>query len=494
MKPRSRHLSPTCPLLAALILLAGFALRVLDLGDDSLWSDEAFTVFFASAPAGEFVELLLADGVHVPLYFALMRALPLHNDFLLRMPSVLVGVGGIAALMWVTRRLYRDPRLALWAGVLLAFNPFHVWFSRMARPYALFFMLALLVSGYFVLLLRGERSSVNWLVFSALTTAAYMTHFFAVALPLAQYAVFAFVLRGNQKMLRRWLLVQVIAFLPLAWWIYRLGTQDVVSFGIAWIPEPRAIDPLITLANLGMGFDGTLHWYLVPALVAFVVGLALGLQRAWTQRRSTRADLYWLWLILAAVPPVYLLSLVRPIYADRYLICCLPAVQLLTLRGWKQLANRWKFLPAFLLSAVLLTNFAQITLALHHDANERQAWDAAAAYIDAEWQDGDAFVMQSVLSLLPLERYWGDDERLARRIEPENALDNNLAIRAVRLWTVYPNPEVNVHKQNADPDFDPFIAAPDSPMGRWLASQRDHVITQRMFNGIAILLLSNPRF
>jgi len=103
------------------------------------------------------------------------------------------------------------------------------------------------------------------------------------------------------------------------------------------------------------------------------------------------------------------------------------------LRGWKQLANRWKFLPAFLLSAVLLTNFAQITLALHHDANERQAWDAAAAYIDAEWQDGDAFVMQSVLSLLPLERYWGDDERLARRIEPENALDNNLAIRAVRL-------------------------------------------------------------
>lgn len=222
--PHTAQTSTLYALLAALILLAGFALRMLDLGDDSLWSDEAFTVFFAQAPAREFFDLLLADGVHVPAYFALMRILPLGNDFLLRMPSVLMGTGGIALFMWVTRRLYGSPRLALWAGALLAFNPYHIWFSRMARPYALFFLVALLTSYVFLILLRGERSTGRWIAFGALTATAYMTHFFAAALPLAQYAVFAFALRGNRGMLRRWLLVQLVAFMPLAWWIYRLGT------------------------------------------------------------------------------------------------------------------------------------------------------------------------------------------------------------------------------------------------------------------------------
>lgn len=487
--PYTSQSSAAYPLIAALILLAGFALRVLDMGDDSLWSDEAFTVFFAQAPASEFFDLLLADGVHVPAYFALMRLLPLDNDFLLRMPSVLIGVAGIALFMWVVRRLYGSPRLTLWAGALLALNPYHIWFSRMARPYALFFLVALLTSYVFLVLLRGDRSTGRWIAFGALTAIAYMTHFFAAALPLAQYAVFAFALRGNRGLLRRWLLVQIVAFVPLAWWIYRLGTQDVVSFGIAWIPEPRPLDPLITLANLGTGFDGTWGLLFVPALVALTLGLLRGTARAWRERRTNRADLYWLWLILVAIVPVFVISLVRPIYADRYFMVCLPAVLLLALRGWDDLSSaapRQTVLRASLAGVVIITGAIHVARTLHREENERQAWDRAAAIITERWRDGDAFVIEPALSLLPLLRYWDDDVLLR---EPDSASTAD----AARLWTVYPNPRVNVHRQGVVEDFDPFTFAPESTMGRWTVAQREYVTARYDVNGITILLVEPPQ-
>lgn len=484
-RPRTAY-----PLLAALILLAGFALRVIDIRDDSLWSDETFTVFFAQAPAGDFLDLLLADGVHVPLYFTLMRAMPLDNDLLLRVPSMLLGVGGIALLMWVARRLYDDPRLALWAGALLAFNPYHIWFSRMARPYTLFFVVALLASYYFLALLRGERSTANWLAFAGLTAAAYMTHFFAAALPLAQYAVFAFALRGNRGMLRRWLLVQIVAFIPLAWWIYRLGTQDVVSFGIAWIPDPSPLDPLITVANLGAGFDGTPRAYFVPALIAVAAGVLPGIRRAWCERRRNRTDLYWLWLVLLAVIPVFAISLVRPIYADRYFIVCQPAVLLLMLRGWQDLGTRgasarWRYAVPLLAGVLLLTGVLHVALMLHREDNERQAWDRAAATIATQWQPGDAFVMEPALGLLPVLRYWDDEEQVRENLYEPGSDDIDAA---ARLWAVYPNPRVNVHRQGVVADFDPF--QPDSPMGRWLNTQREQVIRRYDFNGVTVLLIA----
>ncbi|MBN1200455.1 MAG: glycosyltransferase family 39 protein [Anaerolineae bacterium] len=471
------------PLIAALIVLTGFALRVISLGDDSLWSDETFTVFFAEAPAGDFVDLLLTDGVHVPLYFSLMRGWPSDNDFMLRMPSVWIGVISIALLITVTRRLYDDHRLALWAGALLAANPFHIWYSRMARPYALFFLAALLTSYFFLMLLRGSRTTANWIGFGVSSTAAYMTHYFAAALPLAQYAVFAFALGSHHRLLRRWLLVQVIALLPLAWWVYRLTQLEVISFGIGWIQKPSILDIPLTLANIGTGFDDNYRLYFIPALVALVLGLLSGSVFAWRQRRQQLTGLYWVWLIVLAVVPVFLISLSHPLFVGRYFIVILPGVLLLMLHGWMQLGVQRG--GALLAGIVILTGITHSALLLHREENEIQAWNDAAAYIEAEWQPGDAFMIEPALSLLPLLRYWEDDARLRERYYDP---DTVAAAEVMRLWTVFPNQETMVHRLG-DPKRANLSDLGDTGLAQWITTNQDRVLARQDFNGVTVLLM-----
>ncbi|MEB2287837.1 MAG: glycosyltransferase family 39 protein [Anaerolineae bacterium] len=530
-----------------LLLLLGFALRVISLGDDSLWSDEAFTVFFADAPAAEFVPLLLTDGVHVPLYFLLMRALPTGNDFMLRWPSVLLGVSGITLLIWVTLRLYGSRPLALWAGLLLACNPYHIWLSRVARPYALFFITALLASYYFLVLLRGERSAAHWAGLGLSSAACYMTHFFAAALPLAQYIVLGFTLQrpfeklfpptpnpsptrreglsgraflpsplvgegpgmggkgwrttsqGNRRLLRQWLLVQVVALAPLAWWVYRLVTQEVVSFGIAWIPRPALADLPATLANMGVGPDG-FALLLLPALLALAVGLTAGTYRAWSAWRAVPTDLYWFWLVTLALLPIFLLSQARPFYVDRYFMVFLPGLLLLTLRGWSALARgglgslkllspvTWlagRSWAGVLAAIVVISGTVQVSWSLANESNERQSWHDASAFVADEYQPGDGFVMEPALSLLPFLRYWQDEALLrANLVLPQNVL----AAPHDRLWAIVTSPEVNIHREQALGPFDP-LAPGDSALSRWLAGQRDHVAAQHEVNGVAVLLI-----
>jgi uncharacterized membrane protein len=144
-------------------------------------------------------------GNQTPLYFWSLRLFPTSTDALLRLPSALLGLLGIGLMIFVVVRLYHDREMALWAGALLAVNPFHVWLSRTARPYSLVFVLGLLASYFFLMLLRGNRSRAMWAGFTITTTIAYATHFTTLALLGAQYVLFAFLLHQNRRLLFRWL-------------------------------------------------------------------------------------------------------------------------------------------------------------------------------------------------------------------------------------------------------------------------------------------------
>ncbi len=212
-----------------------------------------------------------------PLHFMILRVFPHDGETLLRLPSALEGFVGIALLIGVVRRLYHDDRLALVAGALLAYNPFHIWFSRGARPYALLFVLSLLSSTYFLLLMQNQRSRKNWIVFTLSSMAAYMTHYFAAALPLAQYIVFAFFLRRKRRVFRVWMVAQAIAAIPVLIWIVALTQQDVVRMNIKWIQDPGPADLFLSIWNMTLDYSGGLTWYAALGLGAVLIGLLPGL-------------------------------------------------------------------------------------------------------------------------------------------------------------------------------------------------------------------------
>jgi 4-amino-4-deoxy-L-arabinose transferase-like glycosyltransferase len=471
----------------ALIVLAGFVLRVWQLGAASLWYDEAFTDLAMKASADRFLPLMLeSSSAHVPLYFILLRLFPTDTEFLLRLPSAILGTAGILLLILVTVRLYGNYRLALMVGALLAFNPYHIWLSRTARPYALLFVLSLLASTFFLLLLRGERSRTNWIGFTLSSMAAYLTHYFAAALPLAQYILFAFILRGNRGLFRRWLRAQVVAGIPIVIWVIVLVRQGTVSLGLGWIPRPGLEDVPLTLWNMLLGYEGSLPWYLIPGLLAAALGLAPGLFYAVRERKTSRIDFYWFWLVTAPLITVFVLSLFCPLYVDRYFMVFLPALLLLVARGWQRLPRpAWGII---LTAIVVVAGASNVVITRGRGDDQKEDWRSAAIYVEQERQPGDGLLLEDAVTLVAFLRYFDDEEMPRAWLLGGPELTEQYHTPVQRIWAIYRNPNEDGHTQGVLPKFDPFEPGA-SPMAHWLIERRDQVVIQKEFNGVTVLLV-----
>jgi uncharacterized membrane protein len=479
---------------AILIVLVGFGLRVWQLGEASLWDDEAMTKLRAEAPLDQFLRRVQDSGNQMPLYFATLHLFPTESEFWLRLPSVLAGTAGIALLMFVTVRLYGNDCLALVAGALLALNPYHIWFSRTARPYALLFVLTLLASYFFLVLLRGERSRGNWIGFVLSSMAAYLTHYFAAALPLVQYIWLVFVLRGKRRVFWQWAAAQVIAVIPTLIWIVALLRREVVSMGIDWIKRPVPADPVFTIWNLTLDYDGTATWYAVLGLVAVFAGLLPALYYGFRKRQTDQVSFYWFWLLIAPLSLTFVLSLfAHPLFVDRYFMVLLPALLLLIASGWMQLPRRAGVLALLIVAVVGMNN---VLTTLHDGKDERQAWRDAAHYVAQGYRPEDGFVISSQVALFSFLIYFDDLDVLNRTILfdlPEAGPDGapvrgDWQTPVTRMWAVYSEADETLHNEGVLPNRDPFKNN-GSQMARWLDKRRDQIIARRDFNGVTVFLV-----
>jgi 4-amino-4-deoxy-L-arabinose transferase-like glycosyltransferase len=151
-------------ILAALILLAAFAIVTIDSQRDSLWFDEAYTLYIVRdegrPPDGltdtarfVFNSLRSAiqrtrEDVHPPLYFVLFDVWTMlvgESAYAARLPSALAGLIGLAATYALGKRLF-DWRTGLIAAALLGTASIFIYYSREARMYTLLLALAALAT------------------------------------------------------------------------------------------------------------------------------------------------------------------------------------------------------------------------------------------------------------------------------------------------------------------------------------------------------------
>jgi mannosyltransferase len=475
-----------------LVMLVGFALRIWNLGGASLWTDEAFTAFRAEAPFKQSLASLMATGNQTPLYFWVMRLVPHSTDTLLRLPSALLGLVGIGLMMLLVVRLYRDREMALWAGALLAVNPFHVWLSRTARPYSMLFVLALLITYFFLMLLRGNHSRAMWVGFTASSMIAYATHFTSVALPAAQYILFAFMLREKHKMFRRWIVAQVVAAVPALVWVY-IALSQPVKIVSEWIPRPGLRDIPLTLWNMTLGYDGVFKWYLVPGLMIATLGLVLGMGYAVNERRQNTRNFLWFWVIVIAIIPVFIMSrFIVSIYVDRYFTVILPGLLLLIIWGWMHYSRQvWRVALAIMIATGMYT----VLFSFYDGSYQRSDWRGAADFVAERYQPGDVILLERDNTLEAFDHYYTVskfviDSPVKSQMVMLTETPDTTAIEqsARRIWVVYRDPNEDVHRMGLMPDFNPFDPKL-APMGAWLSARRDEVVEQRSFNGIRILLV-----
>ena len=234
----------TTTLWAVLLFLVGLALRLHNLTYHSLWLDEALSVGWARLPVRAILPagLGLVQDKHPPLYYLLLHGwIRLFGDgeVAVRGLSVLAGALAVPLGYQLVRHLCGH-----WAGLaaalLLAFNPFLVWYSQEVRMFGLTTTLLLAASLCLVHAL-GRRGGGWWLAYILLAAASFYTYLFS-ALVLAAHGVYALVslIRGTARTAGQTITL-VLSFAavgalcaPLAWRAWQVGTGEAargVPFG-----------------------------------------------------------------------------------------------------------------------------------------------------------------------------------------------------------------------------------------------------------------------
>jgi mannosyltransferase len=408
-------------------------IRLYRVDYQSLRYDETFTVFIARLEFTRGIEFMVGDAVHPPLYYWIQKLFLVIGDseMLVRLPAVLFGSLGVMAMYLLVERWINRPT-ALSAACLMALSPFHIWFSQDARMYTLLALLSLVCMGaYLQFLSRPTRWSHTILVFASML--AYLTHYFALFLPLVQFIHLAINIRRYPEKIRLWTGLQFVAALPMLAWIYLLSRREVQHFGIGWIPEPRLVDLANTLLNFTVGYFEPVHaahWVFAALCLLIVI---------WGIRvNGGNTDVRQILILWAFLPPllIFLLSFRRPTYVDRFLILSLPPFLILLSAGMTAMKKRRILLLAGALLLVFAVRSGQM-LYMPEDL-QKENWRGLAEYLSSHVGENEVVIVRTLQIMVPLLYYQLDGVDIeALEINREVKDLEEMSQRYEGVWLVY---------------------------------------------------------
>lgn len=347
--PRS-HPDQIQRILLLATLLGAFALRMQGLTRFGLWRDEVDAIYFAVRPLAETLSMFVSPAQNGPLYFVSLRpwfGLVGTGEFALRFPSVWGGVLCVA-LIWSVGRLlfpaHRGPwgSAPLWAALFLAVNPYQLWYGQEGKMYALIVAISLLSARLWLVgMARGGWRT--WVGYVVVTSLGFYTHLFMILHIPLHFAWFLIARRQSPG--RRGYPVALagltLPYLPMLIWQWDFVVKADRTTGFTFIPLGQMVRTLIFVQN--RGFVATNWLWMVPGLLLAVAGVMMGatwLGRSQPSGLSGKRTLALVitWLTLPVLT-LYAISLIKPVFVDRYVIWIAPALFLLMALGVQSLST-----------------------------------------------------------------------------------------------------------------------------------------------------------
>jgi uncharacterized membrane protein len=406
-------------LLLILILAFAVIVRIINLGAESLWLDEASSVALAHLPLAGIIDLVAREDVHPPLYYLILHywvMLVGDSEVAVRLLSVLFAALSIPVIHRVASLLF-DRWTGLLSALLLSVSLLHIVFSQEARMYALLCLLSLL-SFYFLLrLLQGDESApvfTGYVVSTALLPYTQVYGWFIIAAEnLFFLSLYLLACGAFHRLFKRWVLVQALVvalFLPWLPLMMRQISRVQQSF---WIPAPSL--RLLGLTLSEYVFSNSLLW-IYPLLIALCIISHRGLNRrgvdtdsqasapasraAWF---SGRYKIYFLltWLLVPVLVPFMLSYFMRPIFLPKYTIAALPAFVILAARGLMDI--RFALARALLIGLILYLSLAG--LRGYWGTQRKEDWRDAVGYFNQMAKPNDLVLLYPSFSQPPFDYY-----------------------------------------------------------------------------------------
>jgi len=404
-------------ILLIILIIIGTFLRFYHLDYNSLWFDEAFTLFTASHSISgiwdivsnnsrELANVLLTGEFSPPLFYYVEHFMLVfgQSEFVLRFIPALLGVLTIPIFYYIGKE-FADEDVGIIIAALLTFSPYHIFFSQEARAYSTMLFLFSLALFFFLLSLRINKM-YSWILFGFFSALTLWTHYYSL-IPLALLFVFALfwgISRGRKGLQKPYLCV-------LSFFTFILVSLPLVPLTINLYLKRTSIPPLYGIKGLEFLYEtfSALSEYHRSTMALFLVLFFIGIIFIWKTDRSKAILIVGLFTFPILIS-VYLAE--RMPMDVRYLIYLLPFFFIGISLSLKPLAGLYKSKNVTLIFIVIFFLIQVPFLALEYNTYftkySKEDWRGIANIIEKNSAEGDYIIVIPYYTRLPLDIYYSN--------------------------------------------------------------------------------------
>jgi uncharacterized membrane protein len=360
-----------------------------------LWLDEYGTWWVVSAPNwAEVAERAIKTQGQSAFYYLIVKVFTGilgEGPLQLRLPSVIFGISTLFVTYRLAILIFQDQAVALASVAVFSVNEQLIWFSQIARPYALALFLTLMSFLFFLQFLRsgGAVAGISY----AVTTALLIYSHFLFAFVVVVHIAFATLKLGWREMTSShwiWVLLLIgVLCLPISGQIVNLYERRQT---LDWIPHFQQSFQASVIAR---GFANP--WALVLATIPL---LAIGIRPI--DLYGSPAGEFLFFLALWMVIPIAALWAAAHVFEvsfleARYILFVYPAA--FYLWAWLMLQvkrNGWlRWLPTcvFLMATFTISLIPRYIETGNFRDSEKWGWDQAAKILVEAGGPGDLVVI-----------------------------------------------------------------------------------------------------
>lgn len=370
-----------------LILLLALALRIITI-NQPLWLDEADNV--VAAGMFDFISFITKYSIgdyHPPGYFILIwlwTHLFGYSEAIVRMPSVLLGVGTVCFTYLLGKELF-NRKTALIAALFLAVAPLHVYYSQEARMYS-FSAFAVSISFYFLIKWIKGGLWARWGYLASVVLILYSDYVTYLILP-AHLLVLISYRKDFFRAVREIGVIWGLSFIFFLPWLSVFPQQIMVGQKAALdLPGWKQVAGGADFKNLALVWIKTLvgrisfeNRFIYGGVVGILSGLwGIGVIRGIREVGEPRVKFLLLWFIIPLIL-AWGISFFIPMLSYFRMVYILPAFYLLAAYGIFSLSKNFS---RILIAVVVFSSLFFLNIYYTTPKFQREDWRSAAVFLE----------------------------------------------------------------------------------------------------------------
>lgn len=409
------------------IIITGLGMRLFRLDYQGFWYDETESVYAANEY--NFLDIWESEEAKSPFYylFILRPWIKIFgiSEYSARFPSVVFGTASIF-LIYKIGVLVFGPLVGLFSAFLLAISPFSIYYSQEANCSSIIIPSVLLSMFLFFRFLNQKSGLFSLTLINALLIYIHPSCFFTIIIQ--NMALFFL---DTKKLLKKWLFFQTVIFISLGLWLFVFYRLDRLSRITYWTEQVNLMTVFRTFENFshgvyrfalgGSGFSVSGKYLILPRVnlviysLLVIYGLAI-LKRISDRRWGVTIILFWLFIPILS--SYIFSSMFFPVYADRYIMYCLPAYYILIAIGFSNIRLRKlritliiaiSFLNIFALRILYDPSITQIT--------KNDSWREIGSNVRGLIKPNDIIILSPLRQIGPFWYYYKPENRTNRKID-----------------------------------------------------------------------------